>query len=103
MATKFDKEVIDLMKEMSPLDAAKAEVIAEKFGLKTRAIIASAGRQADVEYIRKARVSQTGDPVVTKADLVETIADALGVEDTALDGLDKASKTALEVLAGKLG
>lgn len=91
--------VVARMKEMSPLDMAKAEVIAQEFGIKTRSVIASAGRTEDVEYIRKERVSKSGDPVRTKSDLVTEIAEATGVDVEALDGLDKATKTALVAIA----
>lgn len=100
MASKFDKAVIDRMVELSPLDFDKAEAIAAEFDLKTKAVIASAVRMEGVEYVRKARVSKTGDPVVTKEDLVKTIAEGLGLEVEALSGLDKATKTALTAIVG---
>lgn len=94
----MDAKVIARMVELSPLDFDLATQIADEFGLKPRAVVASAGRQEGVTYNRKQRVSKTGTPVVSKTDLVTNLSTALDLDVTALDGLDKANKTALEAL-----
>lgn len=101
MATQMNEKVMARMIEMAPLDFEKCGKIAEEFGLKQRAIVASATRNG-IAYNKKARVSKTGDPIVSKADLVETIADSLNVTVESLDGLDKANKSALETIVSTL-
>lgn len=85
------------MMELAPLNMEKAEKIAAEFGVKARSIIASAVR-SKIPYEKKARVNKAGKVPVSKSDLVEAIAEKFGVEVKALDGLDKANKTALEAL-----
>jgi len=92
-------EILAVMSENSPLNMEKAEAIAEKFGIKARAVIASAVRNG-ITYEKKARVSKAGTKIVSKTDLVATIAEKFGVSVESLEGLDKANKSALEVLAG---
>lgn len=101
MASKFDEKVLARMNEMAPLDFGKAGEIAEEFDLKVRSVVAAATRNG-IAYNRKARVGKTGEPVVSKADLVKLIAEAIGLDETRLDTLDKANKTALSALADKL-
>lgn len=99
MASKFSPEVLEAMAEMAPLNLEKAEELAIRFNLKTRSVIAGAKRHG-VAYQRKERVSKTGEPVVTKEDLVARVAQKFGVEVAELAGLEKATKDALKVLAG---
>jgi hypothetical protein len=98
MASKMDIKVLEAMKAAAPLNLAKAEAIADQFGLKSRSVIASAVRNG-IAYEKKAKVSKAGLPVTNKDDLVERIASALFVNVETLEGLDKASKTALERVA----
>jgi len=97
--SEITEVVVARMVELSPLDMGKAEAIAEEFGVKARAVIASAVRRG-IPYVKKARVSKAGVAVVSKADLVARIAERAGVNVADLDGLDKASKSSLEILAG---
>jgi hypothetical protein len=90
--------VIAEMKNVAPLDWNKAQEIAEKFSLKPRAIVASATRNG-IPYQKKQRVSKSGAPVVRKPDLVARIEVGLAFDAGSLDGLEKASKIALERLA----
>lgn len=85
------------MKAEAPLNMAKAEVIAAQFDLKPRSVIASAVRNK-IEYTKKTRVSKTGNPVVSKEELVARIAVKYGFDVSKLEGLEKANKSALEVL-----
>lgn len=94
----MEAKVLDAMKAAAPLNFEKAGEIAEKFGLKQRAVVASAIRN-EIPYENKVRVSKTGEPVVTKEDLVGTIADGLGLEAKDLTGLEKATKAALTKVA----
>jgi hypothetical protein len=64
-------------------------------GKTARSLIAKIVRM-DVGYARQTPTTKTGDPVISKAKLVEQIAE---VVDGNLDGLDKAPKPALHALA----
>ena len=93
----MEDKVLKVMNDQAPLNFAKATEIAEQFGLKPRAIVASAVRNG-IAYEKKVRVGKTGAPVISKADLVGKIAAKFGLELTELAGLEKANKTALEAI-----
>lgn len=93
----MDAKVIARMNELAPLNMEKAEKIAAEFGLKSRSVIASAVRSG-IAYDKKARVNKAGKVPVSKADLVTAIAEKFAVAVEALEGLDKANKSALEAL-----
>lgn len=101
MASKMETTVLEAMKANAPLNFESATAIAERFGLKARSVVASAIRNG-IPYTKKAKVSKVGLPVIDKSELVESIANKIGVAVTALDGLEKASKSALMVLDAKL-
>ena len=88
---------ITRMNDLSPMNFEKAELVASEFGVKVKAVIASATRNG-IAYDRKARVNKAGVPVASKADLVVAIAEKFGKDVEALSGLDKATKSALEAL-----
>lgn len=94
MASRFESEVLDVMRARAPLNLEKATSIAEQFGEKPRAIVAAAIR-AGIPYEKAAKRSKDGSPAVRKEALVDAISDKLGVQ---LDGLEKATKTSLQVL-----
>jgi len=50
-------------------------------------------------YRRQVYTTKTGQPVVTKLELVTDIADEVGVTAESLSGLEKAPKAALQILA----
>jgi hypothetical protein len=101
MASKMENAVLEAMKANAPLNFESATEIADRFGLKARSVVASAIRNG-IAYTKKAKVSKVGLPVIDKAELVESIASKIGVAVAALDGLDKASKSALMILDAKL-
>ena len=72
------------------------EVLAEKVGKSVRSVVAKLSREG--VYTAKAKVAGAGK--VTKADLIEKIAVKFGVDSEKLDSLEKATKEALEILAG---
>ena len=98
MASKFSDEIFEALKAEAPLDFEKVTAIAERFGEKPKALVAAVGR-AGIEYKRKARVSKSGEPVVTKEALVATITEGLGLEAGELEGLEKATKLVLTKIA----
>jgi hypothetical protein len=91
-------EILQAMKENAPLNWGKAQEIGEKFGVKPRAVVASATRNS-IPYEKKRRVSKSGAPVLRKTDLVSKIERGLDFDTGSLEGLEKASKSALERLA----
>lgn len=93
----MNDEIIEAMKALAPLNWDKAKELATKFDVKPRAIVASAIRQG-LEYERKKRVSKGGEPVLRKPELVQKIAECLNLSADNLGGLDKASKSALQVI-----
>lgn len=95
---KIDENVIARMKELAPLNFDLAGKIALEFDLKARSIVASAIRNK-IEYVNKPRVGKSGAPVVSKADLVATIAENLAIDAADLNGLEKATKNALVAIA----
>ena len=92
--SKITDEIVEAMEGLAPLDNHKAIRIADAFGVKPRAVIASANRRG-IEYIRKPRVSKTGAPIVTKEDLVGKAETILGFGKGELAGLEKATKDVL--------
>lgn len=100
----MDEKIIIAMKAaaaVKPLDWEKAQELGEQFGVSPRAITAAATRNK-IAYARKGRVSKQGTPVVSKSDLVASIAEKLDLDKSTLDGLDKANKTALEAVVSAL-
>jgi hypothetical protein len=106
MASRFSDEFFARAKaladEAGALDKDICAVIADEFGEKPRAVIAAVKR-AGIAYKRVERKTKTGEKPVTKEALVATIAEKLGLEVEALDGLDKATKTALEAVLEGVG
>ena len=102
MASKFSAEVMDTLAANAPINLEKATTIAAQFDLKPKSVIAATVR-AGIAYERKARVSsKTGEAPVTKEELVVEIAEATGFTVEELNGLEKASKIALQNLAAFL-
>lgn len=73
----------------------KVEAIAESMGKTVRSVIAKLSREK--VYVAKTAAKTSR---VTKAMLISAIAVKFGVEGEALESLEKASKEALEILAG---
>ena len=98
--SKYTAEVIAEMEKRAPLTFEICGEIGVKFDLPQRGIAASAKRNG-IAYVNKARVSKTGNPVVSKSDLVEMITENLGLDLSAsvLEGGVKATKEFLEALA----
>ncbi len=76
-------------------NAATAQVLADELGKSLRSVIAKMVR-LDIGYQAKERTTKSGDPIVSKADLVSQIG---AVVSGNLEGLDKAPKAALLAVA----
>ena len=74
----------------------KVEELAERLGKSKKSIIGKLSREG--VYRREAYVSKTGEKPITKVEIVENIADHLGLESRDLAGLEKSPKEALRTL-----
>lgn len=72
------------------------EELAEHLGKSKKSIIGKLSREG--VYRREVYVSKTGEKPITKVEIVENIADYLGLEITDLSGLEKSPKEALRKL-----
>lgn len=93
----YTEKVLADLKALEPLNWEKATAYAEKNGFKPMGIVNSAKRNG-IEYTKKVRVTKAGGKIESKADLVARIAEHVGKSVKDLDGLEKATKTALEAL-----
>lgn len=76
---------------------AVVETFAEKFNRKVASVRSKL--VAEGVYVKAERKSKTGEAIVSKAQLVETIASNIGVASEAFESLEKANKAVLKVLA----
>jgi hypothetical protein len=75
--------------------------LSEQFGKNNnRSVIAKLSRM-DL-YVKKAKVTKTGEPVIQKGAIVSDIAKFLGLAATALESLSKATKADLQELSNSL-
>ena len=72
------------------------EMLAEMFGRSKKSIIGKLSREG--VYRREVYVSKTGESPITKVEIVNNIAEGLGVESKSLAGLEKSPKAALRNL-----
>jgi hypothetical protein len=83
--------------------AADARMNDENGPRKARSIVAKMRRIVDsvegFNYERKVTLTKDGKPVTKKTELVATIVKRSGIAAEKLDGLDKAPKLALEMIA----
>ena len=70
--------------------------LAETLGRSTKSIIGKLSREG--VYRREVYVSKTGEAPITKVEIVNNIAEGLGLESSTLAGLEKSPKTALRNL-----
>lgn len=90
--TEAQENMIRAAAADGPLDLAKATALADSMGKKPRSIIAKAVRM-EIPYAKKKPLTKSGEPVTQKADLVDDISRFVAGN---LDGLEKASKPALQ-------
>lgn len=72
------------------------EELAERLGRSKKSIIGKLSREG--VYRREVYVSKTGESPITKVEIVNNIAESLGVETRHLAGLEKSPKAALRSL-----
>lgn len=97
MSTYTDKET-EYMIEVYTSNPSKETVedLAEKLQRSKKSIIGKLSREG--VYRREVYVSKTGEKPVTKVEIVSNIAEGLGIESSALLGLEKSPKAALKHL-----
>ena len=97
MSTYTEKET-EYMIEIYTSDPSKETVedLAEKLQRSKKSIIGKLSREG--VYRREVYVSKTGEKPITKMEIVDSIADGLGIEISSLAGLEKSPKAALKNL-----
>ena len=98
----YTDDMIQRMRDASPIDNETAEKLAEEFGFSVASVRAKAVRTEGVEYQRKAKTTKDGKPVESKADLVEEIAEALDSDAESMESLGNATKLVLQRLRDAL-
>ena len=97
----YTPEMEQAITEASPLDIAKAKDLAEKLGRKPRSIIAKAISMG-LPYNAAKPARKDGTPIVRKAELVSAIEESLSAGNGSLVGLEKATRSALDMLLSEI-
>lgn len=92
--SKYTPAMEQRIRDLAPLNQARARELAAEFGLTERSVAAKAVRM-NVPYERKVAVTKSGQPVEQKEAIVKQIASLV---EGNLDGLEKAPKAALQAL-----
>jgi len=94
-AKNYTDEMVSTMTEQYSANPTRETVdaLAEQFGKTTRSIIAKLSREG--VYVAQPRTTKTGEPVISKAELVAQISEHFGVE---MPTLVKAGKQDLQRL-----
>jgi len=90
-----------VMKYVENPNMDTVQELAEIFGKTTKSIIGKLSREG--VYKRAVYTSKSGEAPVTKVELVNNIAENLGIEVENLLGLDKSPKSALKTLEQATG
>lgn len=91
---QITKELIEAYEDEPTRETV--ERLAETYGKSVKSIIGKLSREG--VYRREVYRSKTGDLPITKVEVVNSIADVLGIEPESLAGLEKAPKAALRNL-----
>ena len=91
---QITKELIEAYEDEPTRETV--EKLAETYNKSVKSIIGKLSREG--VYRREIYKSKTGEVPVTKVEIVNNIADVLGVEVEALAGLEKSPKTTLKTL-----
>lgn len=91
---QITKELIEAYEDEPTRETV--DKLAKIYGKSPKSIIGKLSREG--VYRRELYKSKTGDIPITKLEIVNNIADSLGVEVEALSGLEKSPKAALKTL-----
>ena len=94
----YTPEMEQTIRENSPITYDLAVILAERFGKKLRSVIAKACSMEDVEYLPKEKVSKNGSEITRKSEIVERISKAIKANGQEMKGLEKATKSSLNLL-----
>ena len=96
--SNYTEQQTDAMISAYILDPTRETVdkLAEELGRSTKSIIGKLSREG--VYRREVYVSKTGEAPITKVEIVNNIAESLGLESATLAGLEKSPKAALRNL-----
>ena len=94
----YTPAIVKELAEVEGLNWEKASVFAAKHDLKPMGVVICAKRNK-IEYTPQERKTKSGTKIVSKAELVATIAEKFDIAVKDLKGLEKSTKDALEVLA----
>ena len=97
----YTPEMEQAIKAESPLDIAKAKVLANKLNRKPRSVIAKAISMG-LPYNAAKPALKDGTPIVRKAELVSAIEKSLSSSEGSLVGLEKATRSALDTLLSEI-
>ena len=100
-AINYTPEMEQAIKEASPLNIAKAKELANKLDRKPRSVIAKAISMG-LPYNAAKPERKDGTPVVRKAELVSAIEESLSAGKGSLVGLEKATRSALDMLLSEI-
>ena len=96
-AANYTPEMVAIISGYSNVNGAGAAEIADKIGKSQRSVIAKI-KSMGLPYAVKRPTRKDGSPVSRKADMVAAIAKALDADADELAGLEKATRSALDVL-----
>ena len=101
-AKNYTEEMVAQMTKQYTANPTRDTVdsLAREFGKTTRSIIAKLSREG--VYVAQPRTTKTGEPIVSKAELVSEVATVLGVEVDDIASLEKATKIHLKALVERL-
>mgnify|MGYP001242520746 FL=1 len=97
----YTPEMEQAIKAESPLNIAKARKLAIELGRKPRSVIAKAISMG-LPYEAAKPTRKNGAPIIRKSDYVRAIEKALSSGEGALVGLEKATRSALDVLLSEI-
>ena len=101
-AKNYTDEMVSTMTEQYQANPTRETVdaLAREFGKTTRSIIAKLSREG--VYVAQPRTTKTGEPIVSKNEIVNDIASLLQVEVDDIASLEKATKIDLKNLVSRL-
>ena len=101
-AKNYTDEMVATMTEQYTANPTRdtVDALAREFGKTTRSIIAKLSREG--VYVAQPRTTKTGEPIVSKNEIVSDIASLLQVEVDDIASLEKATKIDLKNLMSRL-
>lgn len=101
-AKNYTDEMVATMTEQYTANPTRdtVDALAREFGKTTRSIIAKLSREG--VYVAQPRTTKTGEPIVSKNEIVSDIASLLQVEVDDIASLEKATKIDLKNLVTRL-